>query len=86
MPHPLASHLAPLIDREVGELQAIVAHWVVSEPDEFERARYRSFGSELRALKVRIERRPTRPSDEEIEIALTALLAVVGRRVRTMLS
>ncbi len=67
MPHPLASHLAPLIDRDVGELQAIVAHWVVSEPDEFERARYRTFGAELRALKARIERRPTRPSDEEIE-------------------
>lgn len=82
MAHPLASHLAPLIDMDVSELQSIVAHWVVNEPDEFERARYRTFGAELRALKDRIERRPVPPSSEEIEIALTALLAVVGRRVR----
>ncbi len=82
MSHPLASHLAPLIDREVGELQSIVAHWVVNEPDEFERARYRTFGAELRALKARIDRRPVPPSPEEIEIAMTAMLAVVGRRVR----
>jgi hypothetical protein len=79
VPHPLASHLAPLIDRDVDELRSIVAHWVVSESSESERARLRRFGAELRAVKARIAARPTPPSEEEIEIALTALLALAGR-------
>jgi hypothetical protein len=82
MTHPLASHLAPLIDQDVDDLRAIVAHWVVNEPSELERARYRRFGAELRALKRRIQARPTPPSEEEIEIALTALLALAGRSRR----
>ncbi|MBX3127805.1 MAG: hypothetical protein KF718_13865 [Polyangiaceae bacterium] len=81
MPHPLASHLAPLIDRELSELRTIVAHWVVSEHDDFERARYRTFGGELGSLKERISRRPVPPSEEEVEIALTAMLALAGRRL-----
>jgi hypothetical protein len=80
MPHPLASHLAPLIDRDVDELRTIVAHWVVSESSEEERARYRRFGAELGKLKKRIQARTTPPSEEEIEIALTALLAIAGHR------
>jgi hypothetical protein len=81
MAHPLAAHLAPLIDREIAELHQIVARWVINETDEFERARYRSFGSELRAVKARISARNEPPTEEEIEIALTALLALAGRRV-----
>ncbi|HLV20869.1 MAG TPA: hypothetical protein VKZ49_08300 [Polyangiaceae bacterium] len=80
MAHPLATQLAPLIDRDVEELRQIVARWIVNEPCETERARYRAFGVELRALKSRILRRPIPPSEEEIEIALTALLALAGRR------
>ncbi|HEX9618846.1 MAG TPA: hypothetical protein VF989_01860 [Polyangiaceae bacterium] len=80
MAHPLACHLAPLIDRDVDELRQIVAHWVISESCEQERARYRRFGAELRAVKRRIEARPTPPTEEEIEIALTALLALSGPR------
>ncbi|HEY3233073.1 MAG TPA: hypothetical protein VGJ84_00060 [Polyangiaceae bacterium] len=79
MPHPLASRLAPIIDHDVEDLRAIVAHWLVNEPSEIERARYRRFGAELRALKQRIDARPTPPSEEEIEIALTALLVLAGR-------
>lgn len=79
MPHPLATHLAPLIDHDVQHLRSIVARWIVNEPSELERARYRRFGAELRALKQRIDARPSPPSEEEIEIALTALLALSGR-------
>jgi hypothetical protein len=79
MPHPLATHLAPIIDQDVEDLRSIVAHWVVNEPSEAERARYRCFGAELRAVKQRIDARPTPPSEEEIEIALTALLVIAGR-------
>ena len=82
MSHPLASHLAPLMDKEVDELHSIVAEWVIMAPNEFERARYRAFGAELRKVKDRIGARPEPPTHEEIEIALTALLALTGRRVR----
>ena len=80
MPHPLATHLAPLMDQDVDDLRAIVAHWVVNESNEIERYRYRRFGAELRAVKDRIAARPQPPSEEELEIALTALLALSGRR------
>jgi hypothetical protein len=80
--HPLASHLAPLMNRDVQELHSIVAQWVMQAPNDFERARYRVFGAELRKVQVRISKRPAPPTEEEIEIALTALLALAGRRVR----
>jgi hypothetical protein len=83
MSHPLASHLAPLMEnKEIDELHSIVAQWVITAPNEFERARYRAFGAELRKVKTRIEARPEPPTQEEIEIALTAVLALAGRRVR----
>lgn len=83
MPHPLATHLAPLMNQDVDDLRAIVAHWVVNESSEVERHRYRCFGAELRAVKARIAARPQPPSEEELEIALTALLVLSGRRQRS---
>jgi hypothetical protein len=80
MAHPLASHLAPLIDEDLAELRSIVARWIMAEQSEGERARYRRFGAELRAVKGRIARRTVPPSEEEVEIALTAVLALAGRR------
>jgi len=68
------------MDREVEELHAIVARWVIETPDAQERARYRVFGSSLRELKCRIVARHTPPTQEEIEIALTVLLLLAGRR------
>ncbi len=82
MTHPLASHLAPLMNQELDQLHAIVAEWVVGEADHHERARYRVFGSELGAVKRRISARSAPPTREEIEIALTAVLALSGRKVR----
>jgi hypothetical protein len=68
------------MDRDVDELRCIVAEWVICERDELERARYRRFGAELRALKDRIRARPTPPTQEELEIAMTAMLVIVGRQ------
>ncbi len=79
MPHPLAAHLAPIIDEDVDSLRTIVAEWVVNATSDEERARYRRFGVELSALKRRIAARREPPSEEEVEIALTALLALAGR-------
>lgn len=81
MAHPLARHLAPLMDRDLNDLRAIVAQWVINAPTETERARYRLFGAELGAVKRRIQARPTPPTQEEIEIALLAVLAISGRQV-----
>lgn len=80
MAHPLASRLAPEMHRELEELRSIVAEWVILERDERERARYRLFGAELRALKDRIRARSVPPTEEELEIAITAMLAIVGRQ------
>ena len=81
MPHPLARHLAPIIDHDVAKLHSIVARWIVNEPSELERSRYRLFGAELRAVQARIAARGTPPTEEEIEIALTALLVISGHRL-----
>jgi len=80
MAHPLASELAPIMDREVDELHQIVARWVVREEREPERNRYRLFGADLREVKRRIAARGVPPTSEEVEIALTALLVLAGRR------
>jgi hypothetical protein len=80
MAHPLACQLAPLMDRELEELHTIVARWVVGADSDAERARYRYFGSGLRELKHRIAARNSPPTQEEIEIALTVLLLLAGRR------
>lgn len=82
MSHPLAAHLAPIIDEDLERLRTIVAEWVVNAPTLEERARYRHFGVELSALKRRIAARSKPPSEEEVEIALTALLALAGRASR----
>ena len=57
-----------------------VDRMLVLTVDEQERARYRVFGSTLRELKCRIVARHTPPTQEEIEIALTVLLLLAGRR------
>jgi hypothetical protein len=82
MPHPLATHLAPIIDEDLDRLRTVVAQWVVDATTVEERARYRRFGVELSALKRRIAARSEPPSEEEVEIALTALLALAGRASR----
>lgn len=82
MAHPLAAQLAPLMHKDVDELREIVARWVIEERSEAERARYRRFGAELRAVKLRMLARAEPPSEEELAIALTALLALSGERFR----
>lgn len=64
----------------VEELRAIVAEWVLLASTEAERARYRRFGAELGAVQRRMQARSTPPTEEEVEIALTAVLAISGRR------
>jgi hypothetical protein len=64
----------------VDELRAIVAEWVLNAPSDVERARYRHFGAELGAVQRRMNARSTPPTEEEVEIALTAVLAISGRR------
>lgn len=84
MAHPLARHLAPLMDQNLDDLRAIVARWVVEAPTDLDRARYRLFGAELGAVQRRIQARATPPTQEEIEIALLAVLAISGRQVATV--
>lgn len=83
MTHPLVTRLAPMMDGDLGQLRAIVAEWVLCTECEKQRAALRAFGSELGAVQRRIRNRPVPPTCEEIEIALTAVLALAGRRTQT---
>lgn len=83
MTHPLVSRLAPLMDGDLGQLRAIVAEWVLCTECHEKRAALRAFGSELGAVQRRIRNRAVPPTCEEIEIALTAVLALAGRRTKT---
>lgn len=80
MMHPLVSVLSPQMDRDVASLHAIVAEWVLRAESEKERAVLRFFGAELGAVQRRIRCRTEPPTSEEIEIALTAVLALMTRR------
>jgi hypothetical protein len=64
---------------DLNQLHAIVATYVVGTESEQERAVLRKFGSELGAVQRRIARRPQEPTQEEIEIALTAVYALSRR-------
>lgn len=82
MTHPLVSALAPMMDGELDHLHRIVAEWVLQSGSERERATFRYFGAELGAVQRRIRLRTEPPTAEEIEIALTAVLALVQRKAR----
>ncbi|OQX67253.1 MAG: hypothetical protein B6A08_16195 [Sorangiineae bacterium NIC37A_2] len=79
MPASLVRLLSTQMDRDIDSLWTIVAGYVLNAGCEQERAVLRHFGTELAAVKRRIERRPVPPSEEEIEIALTAVLALSRR-------
>lgn len=83
MTHPLVSTLAPMMDGELDHLHRIVAEWVLQSQTESERATLRYFGAELGAVQRRIRLRSQPPSSEEIEIALTAVFALVNRKARS---
>lgn len=80
MTHPLVSRLAPMMNGDIELVHRIVAQCVLESPTEEERAILRYFGAELCAVQRRIRRRSEPPTEEEIEIALTAVLALVHRR------
>lgn len=82
MPASLVRLLSSQMDRDIDALWAIVAGYVLSTACEQERAVLRHFGTELAAVQRRIQRRPVPPSEEEIEIALTAVLALSRRACR----
>jgi len=81
--HPLVSRLAPLMNEELSVLHREVARWVLESHTEAERNALRFFGAELGAVQRRIRRRVEPPTEEEIEIALTAVLALVHRRTNS---
>ena len=64
---------------DLADARAQVAQWLVSCEDEKERFLYRSFGAELGAVQRRMKLRPQPPSLEEVEIALTCVLALLKR-------
>jgi len=80
MTHPIVSRIVPLMSGDLSVLHQEVARWVLESPREEEKNAIRYFGAELGAVQRRIRRRVEPPTDEEVEIALTAVLALVQRR------
>jgi hypothetical protein len=78
--HPLVSRLAPIMNDDLEHLHRLVARWVLDSPSEEERTALRHFGAELGAVQRRIRLRGSPPTEEEIEIALTVVLALSHRR------
>jgi hypothetical protein len=82
MTHPLVRLLSEKMDTDLVALQLLVASWIVDEQSAAERAALRCFGGELGAVQRRIRGRKAPPTQEEIEIALTAVLALSRRAAR----
>lgn len=72
-----------MMNGDLSVLHREVARWVLESPSEAERNALRYFGAELGAVQRRIRRRMEPPTDEEIEIALTAVFALVHRRAES---
>jgi hypothetical protein len=71
------------MDGELSILHREVARWVLESPSQAEKNALRYFGAELGAVQRRIRRRMEPPTEEEVEIALTAVLALVHRRAES---
>jgi len=80
MTHPLVSQLAPMMGDDLELLHQVVARWILESPTEHDRAVFRYFGAELGPVQRRIRLRNEPPTEEEVEIALTAVLALMKRR------
>lgn len=83
MTHPLVSSIVDLMHGDLENVHRVVAQWVLSSPCDAEKAKLRYFGAELGAVQRRMKCRQAPPTREEVEIALTAVLALVSRRVRS---
>lgn len=82
MTHPIVSRLVPMMGGDLVPLHRMVAECVLNSPCDIERAALRTFGAELGAVQRRIQLRPEPPTEEEIEIALTAVLALANRKTK----
>jgi hypothetical protein len=77
--HPLASELAPLMDRNVDLLHEVVARWVVVEDDRLNEpaiAHSARARSDAASIQARHSANPRRD-----RISARALLVLAGRRV-----
>ena len=86
MTHPLVYKVAPGMMGDLTKARAEVAQWLVRCESESERLLYRSFGAELGAVQRRMKLRPQPPSLEEVEIALTCVLALLKRAEQPQLN
>jgi len=82
-PHPMATQLARLLSRsDPAELAEVVRRWLHEAPDERQRLRYRELGERLVDMKRALAEAGARPSQEELELALSLMLNLAAQSPR----
>jgi hypothetical protein len=77
----MAKQLAQLLTgSDLDELEEVVRRWRETAPSESARKRYDALGGRLIELKAALSEAPVRPTQEELELALTMMLKLAAER------
>jgi hypothetical protein len=77
----MAKQLAQLLTgSDLDELEEVVRRWRETAPSESVKKRYDALGGRLIELKAALAEAPVRPTQEELELALTMMLKLAAER------
>ncbi|GAC1352028.1 MAG: hypothetical protein NVS3B20_22830 [Polyangiales bacterium] len=77
--HPMARQLAKLLTTsDLDELQEVVKRWVATAYSERQRQQFHEMGGRVLELKAAFQEGSVQPSQEELELALTMMLALAN--------
>lgn len=77
--HPMARQLAQLLaTSDLAELEEVVARWVATAINERQRQQFREMGSRIIELKSVLQGGGTQPTREELELALSMMMALAN--------
>ena len=68
-----------LVGSDAAELGEVVSRWAAEAPTERVRRQYQAFGHRLLELKRALADAPVRPTEEELELALTMMLKLAAQ-------
>jgi hypothetical protein len=75
----MAKQLAQLLTgSDLDELREVIRRWRETAPTESARKRYDELGGRLVELKAALAEAPVRPTQEELELALTMMLRLAA--------
>ena len=77
--HPMARQLAQLLTTsDLEELREVVKRWVDTAPSERQKQHYMEMGSRILELKAAFSEGTVQPTRDELELALTMMLALAN--------